>query len=77
MILYLFYRVMIEICIQSIYYDVNRKGEEYLDSCDRLAVYGEKRISGSGQLNTWLDELGFHFGVSKNPESTEEMNDKS
>ena len=57
--------------------DISEAMPTFLDSCDRLAVYGEKRISGSGQLNTWLDELGFHSGISKNSESTEEMNNES
>lgn len=30
----------------------------FLDSCDGLAVYGERRISGTGQLDGWLEELG-------------------
>ena len=57
--------------------DISEAMPTFLDSCDGLAVYGEKRISGSGQLNTWLDELGFHSGVSKKSESTEEMNNES
>lgn len=30
----------------------------FLNSCDGLAVYGEKRISESGQIDGWLSELG-------------------
>lgn len=30
----------------------------FLNSCDGLAVYGERRISGTGQLEAWLEELG-------------------
>lgn len=30
----------------------------FLDSCSGLAVYGGRRISGSGQLDGWLEELG-------------------
>lgn len=29
----------------------------FLDSCDDLAVYGGRQISGISQLDTWLDEL--------------------
>lgn len=30
----------------------------FLHSCDGLAVYGERRISGTGQIEAWLSELG-------------------
>lgn len=30
----------------------------FLHSCDGLAVYGGQRISGTGQLDGWLEELG-------------------
>lgn len=30
----------------------------FLHSCDGLAVYGERRISVTGQLDGWLEELG-------------------
>lgn len=57
--------------------DISEAMPTFLDSCDGLAVYGEKRISGNGQLDIWLDELGFKSGVSKKLESAEEMNNES
>lgn len=57
--------------------DISEAMPTFLDSCDGLAVYGEKRISGNEQLDIWLDELGFNSGVSKKSESAEEINNKS
>lgn len=31
----------------------------FLDSCDGLAVFGEKRIASTGEIAGWLEELGF------------------
>ena len=31
----------------------------FLDSCDGLTVYGEKKIAGTDEIDNWLQELGF------------------
>lgn len=38
--------------------DIDETMPTFLDSCNGLAVYGEKRISGSGEIDNWLQELG-------------------
>lgn len=41
--------------------DIDETMPTFLDSCDGLAVYGEKRISGSGQIDSWLEELDLNL----------------
>ena len=38
--------------------DIDETMPTFLNSCDGLAVYGERRISGTSQLDGWLSELG-------------------
>ena len=38
--------------------DIDETMPTFLNSCDGLAVYGEKRISGTGEIDNWLLELG-------------------
>lgn len=38
--------------------DIDETMPTFLNSCDGLAVYGERRVSGAGQLEAWLSELG-------------------
>lgn len=38
--------------------DIDETMPTFLNSCDGLAVYGEKRISGTSQIDGWLSELG-------------------
>lgn len=38
--------------------DIEETMPTFLNSCDGLAVYGERRISGTAQLDEWLSELG-------------------
>ena len=38
--------------------DIDETMPSFLYSCDGLAVYGERRIGGTGQLDEWLLELG-------------------
>lgn len=38
--------------------DIDETMPTFLQSCDGLAVYGERRISGTNQLDEWLSELG-------------------
>ena len=41
--------------------DIDETMPTFLDSCEGLAVYGEKRISGSGQIDSWLEELDLNL----------------
>ena len=41
--------------------DIDETMPMFLDSCEGLAVYGEKRISGSGQIDSWLEELDLNL----------------
>lgn len=38
--------------------DIDETMPTFLNSCDGLAVYGERRISGTSQIGGWLSELG-------------------
>lgn len=38
--------------------DIDETMPTFLNSCDGLAVYGERRISGTSELDRWLSELG-------------------
>lgn len=38
--------------------DIDETMPTFLDSCEGLAVYGQRRIAGTGQLDGWLEELG-------------------
>ena len=37
--------------------DIDETMPTFLDSCDGLAVYGEKRIAGISEIDNWLQEL--------------------
>lgn len=39
--------------------DIAETMPTFLDSCDGLAVYGEKRILSSDETDRWLSDLGF------------------
>lgn len=41
--------------------DIDETMPTFLDSCEGLAVYGEKRISSSGQIDSWLEELDLNL----------------
>lgn len=41
--------------------DIDETMPIFLDSCEDLAVYGERRISGSSQIGRWLTELDLNF----------------
>lgn len=41
--------------------DIDETMPTFLDSCEGLAVYGERRISGSSQIGRWLTELDLNF----------------
>lgn len=38
--------------------DIDETMPTFLDSCEGVAVYGEKRISGTSEIDNWLQELG-------------------
>lgn len=38
--------------------DIDESMPTFLDSCDGLAVFGEKRITGTGEIVGWLEALG-------------------
>lgn len=40
--------------------DIDETMPTFLDSCAGLAVYGEKRIGSTGEIDGWLQELGLH-----------------
>lgn len=44
--------------------DIDETMPTFLNSCDGLAVYGERRISGTSQLDGWLSELGLTGNVA-------------
>lgn len=46
--------------------DINETMPTFLNSCDGLAVYGERRIGGTSQLDGWLTELGLNEMVMTN-----------
>lgn len=46
--------------------DIDETMPTFLNSCDGLAVYGERRISGTSQLDGWLTELGLNEMVMIN-----------
>lgn len=37
--------------------DIDETMPTFLDSCDGLAVYGQRRISQAGEIDSWLREL--------------------
>ena len=42
--------------------DIDESMPTFLDSCKGLAVYGESRISGIDQIDSWLIELDLNLG---------------
>lgn len=46
--------------------DISETMPTFLHSCDGLAVYGERRISETSQLDGWLTELGLNEIVMTN-----------
>lgn len=46
--------------------DISETMLTFLHSCDGLAVYGERRISGTSQLDEWLTELGLNEMIITN-----------
>ena len=51
-------KLIIPFCT-SVGSDIDETMPTFLDSCDGLAVYGEKKIAGTGEIDNWLQELGF------------------
>lgn len=46
--------------------DISETMPTFLNSCNGLAVYGERRISGTSQLDEWLAELGLSEFITTN-----------
>lgn len=53
--------------------DIDETMPTFLNSCDGLAVYGERRITGTSELDGWLSELGLmqEEAETTEPETTE------
>lgn len=49
--------------------DIDETMPTFLNSCDGLAVYGERRITGTSELDGWLSELGLMQEESETTES--------
>lgn len=43
--------------------DIDETMPSFLDSCSGLAVYGERRISSSAQIDGWIEELALNLPV--------------
>ena len=41
--------------------DIDETLPTFLDSCDGLAVYGASRISGTNQIDSWLETMEFNW----------------
>lgn len=41
--------------------DIDETMPTFLDSCKGLAVYGQRRISGDGEISDWLEELDLNL----------------
>lgn len=50
--------------------DIDETMPTFLNSCDGLAVYGERRISGTSQIDGWFSELGL-IGKAENQSKQE------
>lgn len=48
--------------------DISEAMPTFLDSCDGLAIYGEKRIGGNVTVDDWLNELGLDSDALKKSE---------
>lgn len=51
--------------------DIDETMPTFLNSCDGLAVYGERRISGTSELDGWLSELGLMGNVAQSGDETQ------
>lgn len=47
--------------------DIDETMPTFLNSCEGLAVYGERRISNTSQIDAWLSELGLTEEQGQNP----------
>ncbi len=48
--------------------DIDETMPTFLNSCDGLAVYGERRIRDTSQIDGWLSELGLTENVAESDE---------
>jgi flavodoxin len=51
--------------------DIDETMPTFLNSCDGLAVYGERRISGTSQIDGWLSELGLTGNAAQPSDETQ------
>lgn len=51
--------------------DIDETMPTFLNSCDGLAVYGERRISETSQLDGWLSELGLTENAAQPSDETQ------
>lgn len=49
----------------------------FLDSCDDLAVYGEKRISSTGEIDAWVNDLGIIMSTGQKSEEGQDSSSKN
>lgn len=54
--------------------DIDETMPTFLDSCSGLAVYGEKRISGSSQIDEWLTELDLNLTAQAHDSEESSLN---
>lgn len=45
--------------------DIDETMPTFLDSCKDLAVYGQRRISGDGEISDWLEELDLNIAQNQ------------
>lgn len=46
--------------------DIDETMPTFLDSCKNLAVYGQRRIGGDGEISDWLEELNLNITQNQN-----------
>lgn len=57
--------------------DISETMPTFLNSCEGVAVYGERRISGTSQIDGWLSELGLSEVVTMKSKPAEEKTSAS
>lgn len=57
--------------------DIDEAMPTFIDSCDGLAVYGERRIGGANELDGWLSELGISWNNQESDNRNNQDNSDS
>lgn len=57
--------------------DISETMPTFLDSCNGLAVYGEKRITSPKEINQWINTLDIGIGVNKSSTSEQAQTQSS